>query len=101
MMSYFTGPHSVTASLFITKIPEHFIFLKILILKIENQDCFRLLTLIKILIFMEKNRDNSFKTIFYDKRGKVVNLFRVLMIKTTFCLKNDGCFLFSFLIFEF
>ena len=30
---------------------------------------------------MEKNGDNSFKTIFYDKRGKVVNLFRVLMIK--------------------
>lgn len=34
MMAYFTGPQSVTASLFITKIPECFIFLKILILTV-------------------------------------------------------------------
>lgn len=103
MMAYFTGPQSVTACLFITKIPECFIFLKILILTViaglQNRKSgffFRLLTLIKILTFMERNGDNSFKIIFYDKREKVVNLFRVLVKKTTFCFKKA---IFSFLYF--
>lgn len=49
---------------------------------------------------MERNGDNSFKIIFFDKRGKVVNLFRVLVEKTTFCFKNAVFFLSLFLNFS-
>lgn len=93
MMPYFTSPHSVTASLFITKYYEAFIFLKILTLISIGDPGKRQISIISGSWLKLKNRflwkgmDFALKIVSCDSKEKVGNLFGVLVKITTFCLR--------------